>query len=100
MPECPKHEGFEARIKAAENDIKCLYDRIRPLEDSKSRTEEIVKSLKESFDNLSKNINAKIDVLTTKIEALKDKPGERWEKLIWVLIGCGIAAAFNYFTKK
>lgn len=93
--DCTKHEAVEAEIKQLKEDVKAIFDRIRPLEDSRSRTEEIVKSLFKAVDDLSKNIDTKISTLTIKVEALKEKPGERWEKLIWLVVGAAVMYAFK-----
>ena len=97
---CPFHAAHESRLNAQEADIKALFDRMRPLEDSRV----VVIGLKESFEKFSVSITLQIQSLTQnmtqKFEELAGRPGKRWDKLIDLLIGAAIGAIVGLLFKK
>lgn len=66
--------------------------RIKKLEGEHEVLHELAKSVAVMAERM-KTMNDNVDSLTGKVDALEDKPAERWDKLISTVIGA-LAGAF------
>lgn len=76
---------LEHRIVRAEENIKELFGKYNGID----------KSLVATTTTLN-NLLALVGELKAAIEALKSRPGNLWEKLVYALIGAAASAAVSY----
>jgi predicted nuclease with TOPRIM domain len=98
--DCQKHEAVTSEIKALKDNMEEVFSRLRALEVTTGKFEEIVSRLEKSFEKLAFSIDEKFRLLEIKIENLKSKPGERWEKFVDILIAAVVGGVIGYFIKK
>ena len=78
---------LEHRLIRAEDNIKELFGKYNGID----------KSLVATTTTLN-NLLALVGELKATIEALKSKPGNLWEKLVYALIGAAVSAVAAYIT--
>ena len=78
---------LEHRLIQAEENIKELFGKYNGID----------KSLVATATTLS-NLLALVGELKAAVEALRSKPGDFWEKMIYALTGAAVSAVVAYFT--
>lgn len=82
----------EHRLTVVEDRSLRNEGRIKKLEGEHEVLHELAKSVAVMAERM-KTMNDNVDSLTGKVDALEDKPAERWDKLISTVIGA-LAGAF------
>jgi|LSQX01.1.fsa_nt_gb hypothetical protein len=86
---CDKHSAVEAIIQSLQNSVQDLYKRITLLEISYGRVDEKLNT-----------ITSKLENLIDKVNKLGSKPGENWDKLIWIIISGLASSIVTYFATR
>lgn len=86
---CDKHSAVEAIIQSLQNSVQDLYKRITMLEISYGRVDEKLNT-----------ITSKLENLIDKVNKLGSKPGENWDKLIWIIIAGLASSIVTYFATR
>lgn len=86
---CDKHSAVEAIIQSLQNSVQDLYKRITLLEISYGRVDEKLNT-----------ITNKLESLIDKVNKLGSKPGENWDKLIWIIIAGISSSIVTYFATR
>lgn len=86
---CDKHSAVEAIIQSLQNSVQDLYKRITLLEISYGRVDEKLNT-----------ITNKLESLIDKVNKLGSKPGENWDKLIWIIIAGISGSIVTYFATR
>lgn len=86
---CDKHSAVETIIQSLQNSVQDLYKRITLLEISYGRVDEKLNT-----------ITNKLESLIDKVNKLGSKPGENWDKLIWIIIAGISGSIVTYFATR
>jgi len=79
-------EYFESRLSRVEKDVDALFKGNNDNSNRLSRIEEKTDALSENFKDFKISLKDSINGLGAAIEALKDKPGKRWESVVTYVI--------------
>jgi predicted nuclease with TOPRIM domain len=90
-----RHE-CEHRFRTIEKSISSIDDKIKELEEHKEKSNIDIALLCQKVESLCD----KVDDLTDKIDVLTSKDGQKWDKVVWIVITAVVSAVVGYMLSR